>query len=213
MPSKKRRKPKSVPAAGSGAAAKQAAAPPEDAAAAAARREEQRRIWAQRKRAAERKPIPVALYAWLGGGGIAVVGVIVVAVLLLGGGGGDSAPVQTFVPDPRAEGPVDQTEEVIADDNGQAVNPTFSKTTIVGKAGDVIEIRMPNVGSVAHNLHVAGEDNEYSDDPAADDWITFPQTVQPGETGILRLKIDTPGTYEYRCDFHPIQQVGNLILS
>jgi plastocyanin len=214
MPSSKKRKNKGAQAS-SPAGTPNESAEPLDEAAAAARREQQRREWAQQKKTKERKPVPVALYAWLGAGGLAIAGaVILVVVLVSGGGGDDGGPAGTPVIDSRVAGlPVDQTEEVIADDEGQATNPTFSKTTIVGKSGDVIEITMPNVGSVAHNLHVAGEDNEYSDLPDSDDWITDPGTVQPGETGVVRVKIDTPGTYDFQCDFHPTQQRGVLILS
>ena len=216
MPSKKRKNQRSPQRARqTGAPDQSAIHEDEDEDAATARREQQRREWAERKRARERKPVPVALYAWLVGGGLAVVGAIVrVVVLLSGGGSDDGSPARTPVIDPRVAGlPVDQTEEVIADDEGQATNLTFSKTTIVGRAGEVIEINMPNQGSVAHNLHVAGEDNEYSDLPGSDDWITDPGTVQPGETGTVRVKIDTAGTYDYRCDFHPLQQRGVLVLS
>jgi hypothetical protein len=212
MPSKKRKNQRGAQSGRQAAAANQAAAAPQDEAAAAARREEQRRIWAERKRAKERKPLPVALYAWLAAGAAGIVGVIVLVMLLIGGGGGDdSSPAATFVPDPRVGSlPVDQTEEIIADDQGQSVNPTFSKTTIIGRVGEVIEIRLRNDGTVAHNLSIAGEDGEYGSD---DDWTTQPGSVDPGETGILRVKLDDPGSYPFQCDFHPVQQRGELILS
>jgi plastocyanin len=132
-------------------------------------------------------------------------------VLFAGGGGDDAGPTPTATRDPRlGAGPVAQTVTVDADDEGQAANPTFSVTTITGNAGEIIEIDVNNIGSVAHNLAFAGLDGEYG---SPDDWITTPQTIQPGESGKVLVKFNEPGTYPYRCDFHPLQQRGNLILN
>ncbi len=210
MPSNKKRKNK-APQANRPAEAQNVSAEPLDEAAATARREQQRREWALQKRAKERKPIPVALYAWLGGGGLAIAGVFILIFVVLSGGDSDSTPAVSATPDPRVAGePIAQTVEISATDQGQNVNPRFSVTTIVGRAGEVIEIRMTNNGTVAHNLAVAGEDGEYG---TRDDWITNPESVKAGEVGVVRVKIDTPGTYDYQCDFHPQAQVGQIVLS
>ena len=213
MPSKRQRN-KSAQARARQQSAKQEPTAAEDTDA-VARREQQKREWADRKRAKDRSSVPVALYAWLGGGGVLLAAVVIVALVLSGGGGSSSStPTPAPTEDPRVAGlPVAQTVDISANDQGQNINPTYSKTTIVGKAGDVIEIRMTNDGSVAHNLHVAGEDNQYSDDPSADDFITDPQSVKPGETGVVKVKIDKAGTYKFHCDFHPDAQLGTIVLS
>jgi len=55
----------------------------------------------------------------------------------------------------------------------------------------VVEIRMINVGSVAHNLRVSGVDKEYA---TRDDFLTDPGTIKEGEEGSVLVKIDDPGT-------------------
>lgn len=138
--------------------------------------------------------------------------VILGVVLFAGGSGGSEAtatPVATR--DPRlGPGEIAKTVVIDADDEGQAANPTFSVTTITGRAGEIIEVKLNNIGSVAHNLNFAGLDGEYG---SRDDWTTTPQSIQPGQSGTVLVKFDEPGTYPFHCDFHPEQQRGNLILS
>ncbi len=177
---------------------------PDDQASTIRRRAEQKREFGKRKRAKARAGQTPAAYFW--GGGIAVAALAVLGgFLFLGGGGGDDGPNSTPIvtPDARVAGlPIDVTFTVDADDNGQNVNPRFLPNTISAEAGQVIEIFMPNVGSVAHNLRLAGLDGEYD---TRDDWLVDPGTVQPGETGRVVVTFDEPGTYPFKCDFHPTQ--------
>lgn len=177
-----------------------------------ARREQQKREWAAQKRAQERTRRSAAPIVWAGVAVGSLVAMIALGFLLFaGGGGGSSGPTPTATRDPRlGTGSVAKTVTVDANDQGQATNPTFSVTTITGNAGDIIEIDVNNIGSVAHNLVVAGLDAEYG---SLDDWITDPQTIQPGESGKVLVKFDEPGTYQFHCDFHPLQQKGNLIIN
>jgi plastocyanin len=184
-------------------------APPDDGER-SERRAQQIRKWEQRKKQRERGKRSLAPVYW-GAGVVAVIALAVLGgVVLLGGGDGDkasSAPEAT--PDARVEGlPIDQTVTVNLNDDGQEVNPRFEPNRISGVAGEVIEIITPNIGSVAHNLRVAGLDGEYD---TRDDWITDPDTVFPDEEGRVVVKIDEPGSYPFKCDFHP-QQTGMLIL-
>jgi plastocyanin len=179
----------------------------------AARREQQKLEWAARKRAQERAERPGFPIVWAGLGGTAIVGVVVLGLVFFMGGGGDgeSTPTPVATRDPRVgNGPIAKTVEIDADDEGQAANPTFSVTTITGNAGDIIEVKMNNIGSVHHNVNFAGLDREYG---TPDDWVTNPQSIAPGESGTVLVKFNDPGTYPYHCDFHPDQQKGVLILS
>lgn len=181
----------------------------------AARREQQKRDWASQK-ARQADPDSNAPLIW---GGVIVGGLVGVLVLVFvvfgGGGGGDGGstegPSATAAVDPRIGNAVPaQTVTVEANDQGQEVNPTFSVTTITGKVGDVIEIIVKNIGTVHHNLVVAGLDGDYG---STDDWVSNPQSIAPGETGKVLVKINQAGTYPFHCDFHPNQQKGVLILS
>ncbi len=186
---------------------------PEDEAARIRRRAEQKREYEQRKRARARGGQSLAPYFW--GGGIAAV--IAVAALggflLLSGGGDDNGgtTAATATPDPRIAGlPIDRTIEIETDDEGQNVNTRFVPNSLTGEAGEVIEIIVTNVGSVAHNLSFPGLDGEY-DTP--DDWLADPFALQPGDTGRLVVKFDDPDVYPFRCAFHPQIHTGTLTLS
>ncbi|MEK7246888.1 MAG: hypothetical protein AAB092_00290, partial [Chloroflexota bacterium] len=124
----------------------------------AARREQQKREWAAQKRAQERARRSAAPLVWSGVAVGSLVAMIALGFLLFAGGGDSSSgPTPTVTRDPRlGTGPVAKTVTIDADDQGQATNPTFSVSTITGNAGDIIEIDVNNIGSVAHNLNVAG---------------------------------------------------------
>lgn len=181
--------------------------------ASAERRERQRREYEKRKRAKTRGGQPLAPYFW-GGGFVAIVAVLALGgfLLLSGGSGGDGSPsAPTSTPDPRIAGlPIDETIEIQADDDGQETNPRYEPNAISGKAGDVIEILVTNVGSVAHNLSFPGADGEYD---TRDDWMVDPFTLQPGDTGRVVVKFDEPASYPFRCSFHPLNHRGTLTLS
>jgi plastocyanin len=186
-------------------------AAPEDEAAAIKRRAEQKREYDKRKRAQARGGQPLTPYFWGGGIAAAIAVAVVGGFLLLGGGGGDddgpdATPIVT--PDSRISGlPIDVTFAIDADDNGQNVNPRFIPNAISANAGQVVEIVLTNVGSVAHNLRLAGIDDEYD---TRDDWLTNPATLFAGDTGTVVVKLDDPGVYAFRCDFHATLQTGTF---
>ena len=141
---------------------------------------------------------------WIIGIPVVVIGVVVVAVLILSSGssGGGAKPGPT--PDPRVAGKTpDNSVSLNVDD----VN--FSLTKIAGKAGEVIEFLVTNTGTQSHNMVVAGPDNEYD---TADDFNPVPFAIKAGETGRVVVKIDDPGTYLFRCAFHPAIEFGTLEL-
>jgi hypothetical protein len=141
--------------------------------------------------------------------GVVAVVVAVVAVLALTGGSGgeETTALPSATPDPRVgQATPAASLSIAADDEGQQVNPRFEPNEVSGPAGQVIEILLRNIGTVAHNLRVSGLDRTY-DTP--DDFATI--GVNPGAEARLRLKIDAAGAYPFRCDFHP-QQTGTLVL-
>lgn len=183
----------------------------EDEASAIKRRAEQKREYEKRKRAKASGGQPLTPYFWGGGIAAAIAVAVLGGFLLLGGGGGDddgpdATPIVT--PDARVAGlPIDVTFEIDTDDNGQNVNPRFIPNAISSNAGDVVEIVLTNIGSVAHNLRLAGLDEEYD---TRDDWLTNPATLFAGDTGTVVVKLDDPGVYAFRCDFHATLQTGTF---
>ena len=139
---------------------------------------------------------------------VVVGGIVVAAVLILtsGSSGGGGAKIEQ-TPDPRVAGKTpDNSISLNVDD----VN--FSLTKILGKAGEVIEFLVTNTSGTqqSHNMVVAGPDNEYD---TADDFNPAPFAIKAGETGRVVVKIDDPGTYLFRCAFHPTIEFGTLVLS
>jgi plastocyanin len=152
----------------------------------------------------------LSIAAWVSGVGVVIGGIVLVIVLIVtsGSSGTEFAPGPFETPDPRVAGQTPAvTVQMNQNDSGQATNARFEPNSLSGKAGEVIEIDLKNVGSVAHNLHIAGADNQYD---TKDDWQV--NALQPGEQTKLLVKIAQAGTYKFRCDLHPIQQVGTLVL-
>jgi plastocyanin len=201
-------------------AAAAAEAPPLSPEEQAARRARQKQEWAERKHGKERAERgSLAPLVWAGSGIAAVVVAVVVGIVLLSGGGGSASTTATplVTADPRLGGasPV-ESFNVSATDDGVAINPRFVPNTITAQAGEVFQINVKNDGHSVHNLVIAGLDGQYGTN---DDWTTIdpnnssnPQSIAVGDTGTVDVKIDQPGTYKFRCLFHPDQQIGNLIL-
>ncbi|MDP2674529.1 MAG: hypothetical protein Q8Q00_06455 [Dehalococcoidia bacterium] len=149
----------------------------------------------------------IRVSGWMIGLPVVVGGIVVVAVLILtsgSSGGGGAKPGPT--PDPRVAGKTpDNSVSLNVDD----VN--FSLTKIAGKAGEVIEFLVTNTSGTqqSHNMVVAGPDNEYD---TADDFNPAPFAIKAGETGRVVVKIDDPGSYLFRCAFHPTIEFGTLEL-
>ena len=83
-------------------------------------------------------------------------------------------------------------------------NPTFSVA-----AGATVTINLSNSGVAPHNMRTAGADGEFTND---DDHVSDPDTVPAGATAVLQFSFDAPGTYQYRCDFHPVDMTGEIVV-
>ncbi len=147
-------------------------------------------------------------------GGTVIAAIIFGVVLLTGaGGGGGSSPTPT-PHDPRLKGQT-PVATVNIEATGEEEGSYYQPDTLTIKAGEVTEIRLRNTAArVSHNIRVSGEDGKYeSDDPknVKDDWV-LPIVEKGGQVGILWLRIDTPGSYKFQCDFHPQTQKGTLVV-
>jgi len=153
---------------------------------------------------------PLVLGVPIGGAAVAA---IILAVVLVAGGSGDDGPEASPTPDPRI-GTATPAATLTMEARGEEDGSTFVPDTLTIDAGMVTDIVVNNTATrVSHNLRVSGEDGEYeTDDPKnlKDDWLI--SIIEKGETGRLRLKMDTPGSYKFQCDFHPKTQKGTLIV-
>ncbi len=147
-------------------------------------------------------------------GGALIAGIVALVVLVVGGSGGDGGPAATPVPDPRLTPGVTPAATLTMDATGEEEGSIYVPDTLTIPAGEVVEIVVNNKAvRVSHNLRVSGEDGQYeTDDPknVKDDWVI--PIIEHGKTGRLKLRIDTPGSYKFQCDFHPQTQKGTLVV-
>lgn len=127
--------------------------------------------------------------------------VLVLIALGLGAGCGDDEEEGTPTPTPTVA--ADQTEfQVVMQDN------FFVPDNLTVEAGQTITVTLENQGQNVHNMHIAGLDNEY--DTGDDDFISEPDTFRSGASGSIVFKIDQPGVYDFRCDFHATIMTGEI---
>jgi plastocyanin len=84
-------------------------------------------------------------------------------------------------------------------------NNSFSPSALTVRAGREYLLELRNRDGEAHNLRIAGIDDEYE---TADDLVS--DDVAPGKTGSLELRIDQPGVYQFRSDSDLVNMVGTL---
>jgi hypothetical protein len=149
-----------------------------------------------------------------------IAGIAVVAAAALSGGAlfavinedegeatGEETPTATAEPTgtPTDGGPAGALALTMGDNffdlDGER-NPAIPVT-----AGEETTIDLENTGQAIHNMRIAGADDEYNTD---DDFVSDPDLFAGGDTGSITFTLDEPGTYNYRCDFHPLEMVGTL---
>jgi len=92
------------------------------------------------------------------------------------------------------------------------VDNAFEPTSLTVATGTTITVH--NKGQATHNVHVADANGTYSatfcrvggPTPCSD-----PASIAGGQSGKLVINL-SPGTYDFRCDFHPTQMTGKLTI-
>lgn len=74
-------------------------------------------------------------------------------------------------------------------------------------AGEILTLNLTNGGNNIHNMRISGLDAEYDSD---DDFVSDPDIMSSGDEGTIEFSLDEPGTYPYRCDFHPVNMAGEI---
>jgi heme-degrading monooxygenase HmoA len=118
------------------------------------------------------------------------------------------APTET----PDGPGPAPGENVLIMDDNvfigaGGAENPTLTFPP------GPVTLSLPNEGAALHNMHIAlGGSFETSFCTAAGEApCSDPARVSGGGEATITFDLP-PGTYQYRCDFHTAEMIGELVI-
>ena len=82
----------------------------------------------------------------------------------------------------------------------------FRANDLTVTAGQPVTINLKNDGSFVHNLRIAGADGKYD---TSDDLVSEPDVMKNGDEGSLTVSLEQ-GLYVFRCDFHPIEMVGQI---
>jgi len=93
-------------------------------------------------------------------------------------------------------------------DYGGAKSPTIPVT-----AGQQVTFTIENKGNGSHNMHVAPSDANFTAticSPGGDAPCSDPPLITAGKTATISFKLDTPGTYNFRCDYHATEMTGQI---
>ncbi|MCH8814481.1 MAG: c-type cytochrome [Chloroflexi bacterium] len=113
-----------------------------------------------------------------------------------GNGDGDAATVVA----------VAGSADVSMGDNFFEVDGETNPTLEVG-VGESITFEVVNNGVAIHNMRIAGVDNEYDSE---DDFVSVPDFFAADDKGTLTFTFDEAGTFNYRCDFHQTEMLGQI---
>ena len=116
---------------------------------------------------------------------------------------------------PTDGAPTGGGDTVLLEDNFFEFNGERNPAITIA-AGEEIVFNLDNTGLGTHNMHVDGTDNTYAValcEPGGESTAcSDPQAITAGASGTIDIVIDEPGTYNFRCDFHPVEMIGTLIV-
>ena len=81
--------------------------------------------------------------------------------------------------------------------------------------GQEVTIDLTNNGLAIHNMHVDGTDETYGStfcETGGEEPCSDPEVMPPGAEGKVTFQLDEPGTYFFRCDFHPVVMTGQIVV-
>ncbi|MBI5287557.1 MAG: cupredoxin domain-containing protein [Chloroflexi bacterium] len=86
----------------------------------------------------------------------------------------------------------------------------FDVTELTVTAATEVVIQLKNSGAAIHNVDVAvGGSFPSGICKKGDAGCSDPANIRAGQSGTVTLNL-APGTYDYRCDFHPVEMTGTI---
>lgn len=90
----------------------------------------------------------------------------------------------------------------------------FDPNEFTVSPGQQLTFNLTNDGLLPHNMHIAGTDNTYGTtfcEPGGDEPCSDPEIVNPGDDAVLTWTApQETGTFVFRCDLHPVIQIGTI---
>lgn len=100
--------------------------------------------------------------------------------------------------------PVSSSWTIVATDN------KFDVTAITVPANQPVTVTFNNQGAATHNWHVLQVKDAQNRDIAVP--VNTAQFLSGGQSGSVTFTITQPGTYQYKCDLHPVDMVGYIFV-
>jgi plastocyanin len=147
---------------------------------------------------------------------------LVAGALVLGACGDDdddaeetSAPVEataTQVDAPRQPRPPQRLDETATGPTDGAIEviqeaESFAPNHLLVPLNQAVTLRITNTADTQHNIRVAGLDGRYETE---DDALIA--VIASGDVGELVFSGAFPGSYTFRCDFHPSDMGGAIVV-
>jgi len=107
--------------------------------------------------------------------------------------------------EPSPGGPI----QVVMHDN------SFDPDALTVAAGSAATFEISNEGRALHDMHIAGEGGEFTEDfcEGGGDPCSDPNQVRGGQTATLTWQVPAePGEVDFRCDFHPTEMTGTITI-
>lgn len=82
---------------------------------------------------------------------------------------------------------------------------SFDPNAITVKVGEEVTFQLTNVGKLVHNMRIAPANGNFEGSQSV---VSTPEFIGASKTGTLKWTPAAAGTYRFRCDIHPIEQVG-----
>ncbi len=151
-----------------------------------------------------------------------IAGVLAIVTIALAGGTTwalieeDEPGAEEHTDDELADGDASGGTLIILGDNFFEYDDTKNPDISVA-LGQEVTFDLENRGAAIHNLQVNGTDDTYTvvtcEPDNASRFCSDPGVIRGSGTATLTVQFDEPGTYNFRCDFHPTEMTGTLVVN